>query len=402
MASEQVEQSLICSVHNISELSDIRAEGVKTSDFEHFGNMFNYISEHAVKYTELPSRILLEEEFPNFKWINPEDNIKYYADLIRKAGMKREIQSAISRIIDTLDGNDKPEAVIDSAISKMVSLKRSKNVSRSFTDRDALRRYDLYMRKRELTKEGTPSGLSTGLRALDERLIGFAPGNVALIEGYQGTGKSWVALNMGVHAYNQGGRVVLASPEMTTEEMEYRWDAIQACRLNLQFPSESLTFGQEINSAEYREFLEKMSNREDWVTFDSADGESFDENSIMAIAEEIRPSLLIVDGLYLIRGQDGSIGDWRSMVSIANNLKAMATRLKCVVLITTQMNEEGDGATTAFSKYVEQPMDFVFWLRQTGDWSVDERQIVIKKMRSGRLHRAPITIDFMPDKGRIG
>lgn len=405
MKDEEYESNLICSIEESSDLSNIRLKGVSIDDFRFHPNVFNFICEHESEYGSVPSQSLIKAEFPAFEFVDASEfDIGYLADQVVKAATRRRSENVIDKGIDLLATEDDPNKALDYLLSKLGDTKRTRHVTSSFTDRDALRRYDLFLRKRQMTETGRPIGISTGLKVLDERLIGMNPGSVNLIVGYTGVGKSWISLAMGVKGYIDGMKVLYISPEMPIEEMENRWDSIYGAHLSVQLSSEALIYGQEIDDAEYKKFLEASSNRADWITADSDNGRPFDSDAISSLADEHSPDLLVVDGLYLIRGRDGSIGNWSSMVDIANSLKALATRKKCVVVATTQA-ADGDNpgdSSTAYSRYLNQPMDLIFWLNHTSDLDPNKRTITITKMRSGLAPRGKITINFYPDEGRIG
>ena len=66
------------------------------------------------------------------------------------------------------------------------------------------------------------NGLSTGLRDVDAKLGGLAPGEMIVIAGRPSTGKSTIALNIGRITAMAGKGVLYISPEMTAREFGFR------------------------------------------------------------------------------------------------------------------------------------------------------------------------------------
>lgn len=396
MDLEEMEIGLISSIRSLDDVSDLRLRGLKVDDFSFYPNIYDFICRHINDHEKLPSRKVLDVEFPEVEFEEATDDLGYLTECVINASIKRGAESAIGRGIDLLTQED-PNVAIDYLVGRLAGLKRVKKISKSYTDRDALKRYDLYIRKRKSTLAGEPLGIKTGLSALDARMIGWNPGNCILLIGYQGVGKSWYSLQMGIEGYLAKKKVLYLSPEMAVEDVEARWDTMLANRLDYELSNEAILYGRKLDQDEYKDFLEEASDRSDWITADSADGRPFDSESISALAEEYDPDLLIIDGLYLVRGNDGSIGDWQSMVQIANGLKALATRKKCVVICTSQ-TADSEGRI-AYSRYLGQPMDFMLWMYAKPEEDENLRHIQITKMRSGKRPDKPMDIRFLPDQG---
>lgn len=69
---------------------------------------------------------------------------------------------------------------------------------------------------------GETFGLSTGLKKFDDIVGGFLPGNLIVLAGRPGHGKTSLALQMAEHQARQGVRVGFVSLEMTAQELGFR------------------------------------------------------------------------------------------------------------------------------------------------------------------------------------
>ena len=395
---KDVELNIIASIKNPADLSSLRISGLRRGDFLFHANLYDFYCKHIEKYESIPSSAVLKSEFPDLELPKIDyKSVAYFTDTIIREGIRRESRVILSRAIDILE-NDDPMKAIDYIGDRLFQLKRTRKISRNYTDKNALIRYDMYMLKRKEVIKGKPIGLRTGLDIFDEKMIGWNPGNFILLVGYKGVGKSFVAIEEGIISYRDKKRIVFVSPEMPVEEVELRWDSLMMRHDGVELNSEALIYGNKIDVEKYKEFLKRISFREDWVTLDSQDGRPFDIGSLESIADEYNPDLFIIDGLYLIRDEEGKVGEWSSMVTAANKLKTLATRKKIVILATSQC-KDAEGRL-AYAKYLSQPVDTLLWISEDLD-KEDVRHITVQNMRSGKKPDKVAIVKFDPAKGII-
>lgn len=399
MEVKDIELQIISSIESASNLSDLKVKGLRRDDFFYHKNLYIFICEQIEKYGTAPSKNLINAEFPEIQLPEPDSqSTGFFVDSVVKNSIKRGAESILSRAIDILQVDD-PLKAIDYIGDHLFQLKRMRKTSRSYTDKDALLRYDFYITKRKSTIKGSPVGIKTGFNIFEERMIGWNPGNLILVVGYKGIGKSFLALKVGITAYDDGYSVVFVSPEMPINDVDLRWDTMRARQYNFEFSNEALTYGLQLDQEKYKEFLNIVSDRSDWITYDSADGKPFDIDSLESIADEHSPDLMVVDGLYLIRDEDGRVGDWSNMVTVSNKLKALATRKKMVIFMTSQAKD--NEGRIAYSKYLSQPVDFMLWLAKNAGYD-NVIDVTVQHMRSGRKPDKASSIKFVPDKGIMG
>lgn len=81
---------------------------------------------------------------------------------------------------------------------------------------------DLAAELRAAWKSPTPHGVSTGLKSLDALLGGIRPGEITILTGHTGSGKSALATAIGLNLATAGHAVLLASLELTTTDVMWR------------------------------------------------------------------------------------------------------------------------------------------------------------------------------------
>lgn len=178
------------------------------------------------------------------------------------------------------------------------------------------------------------SGLSTGFRDLDNAIGGWRPGNLIILAGETGGGKSALALAFAVHAANAGNRVCIVSAEMLTAEVHERVassaSSIDALRVRRQQLSDT--------------------ERERWVAAVERAAklpiQLIDNNrnlqtlihSLRSIHRRERLALVIVDYAQLIQS-DGANRE-REVANVSASFKGLAADLQIPVIALAQLNDE--------------------------------------------------------------
>ncbi len=154
-------------------------------------------------------------------------NIKSYADIIRECFILRELMHAGSEII-SLANNTKQrniDVILDNAEQKIFSIKDLNVVNKQFSNiRDLLNRV---IERVTIMAQREDKSLATGIAShyyeLDKYTSGLQPGELIIIAGRPGMGKSSFALNIAENiALKNKLPVVVFSLEMTAEQLAQR------------------------------------------------------------------------------------------------------------------------------------------------------------------------------------
>ncbi|MFN0207541.1 MAG: replicative DNA helicase [Planctomycetota bacterium] len=254
------------------------------------------------------------------------------------------------------------------------------------------------------------TGIETGFFDLDDLTTGFQPGQLVIVAGRPGMGKTAFALNVAVNAATSylnpsGGRpkigVALFSMEMGSDELTNRIlcsdagvdsHALRTGRL----PTEQLSY---LSDAAGR-----LSQANVWID-DSATQTPF---TIRARARRLKArgelNLVIVDYLQLITAP-GHENRVQEISSISRSLKSLARELRVPVIALSQLNRSTEKeerrprmADLRESGSIEQDADVVLLLyreevyKRTED-NAGKAELIIAKQRNGPTDTVMLAFD---------
>lgn len=190
-------------------------------------------------------------------------------------------------------------------------------------------------------------GVPTGYQTLDHLTLGLQGGDIVVIPGRTGMGKSWILAKMAHAAWTHGHYVGLSSMEMSLVPLARRWVGLETL-LNPNL----IRSGQLTTQAE-----QHLINRVNEMNQSPQGGRSvfmagdfskrvgqvermFDENELDA---------LYIDAAYLLTPEGrrtGTISRWERIADVIQELKVIALKVNRPIIITVQMNRNVKKSTT--------------------------------------------------------
>ena len=221
---------------------------------------------------------------------------------------------------------------------------------------------------------------------------------------------SWLALYLSCIAYSLGKRVLFFSPELSIVELEARWDTIMGKITGYEFSNMGLVRGTLSNPTEYKDWLEQISDRSDWM---SVVGDAYKKaltlGSIEDITAKFQPDIVVVDGIYLIKDSKKNINTWEKVMNVTYGLKSLATSRNIVVLASNQL---GRGSTeketpsideVGYSFAFAQAVDQCLIISKTENATIEEKRRLIRLTGVRTGVELPATeVEWDVDKGILG
>jgi replicative DNA helicase len=249
---------------------------------------------------------------------------------------------------------------------------------------------------------GTMSGIPFGLPYLDVISDGAQPGDTVAIVGRPGTGKTYLCLNCANQAYDFGEVPLIVSMEMSPQQCVRRILALRSGVPASLIRLGRLSFwGREQLLAEVSHLREVRGERPFYIFKGSLDSTVEDLESWV---RDLRPTVLYVDGAYLLRSKRHMDKRWERVTYTAEFLKSLADHFAIPVVETYQFNRRGPGrlGNIAYSDAIPQLASIVLSLtdedrgrRRTMSWGgTSYKMVELLKGREGERGRFRLLFDM--------
>jgi len=203
-------------------------------------------------------------------------------------------------------------------------------------------------------RDGHLSGISTGLKDLDEKLGGLQSSDLVILAGRPAMGKTSLATNIAFHIaksynsehntdgsvkVNDGGIVAFFSLEMSSEQLATRIISEQSA-----ISSEKIRRGQ-INEEEFRRIVEVSQEMQSLPLYiDDTGGIMVAQLAARArrLKRQRGLGLIVIDYLQLLAGSANKAAQGRvqEMTEITTSLKALAKELNVPILALSQLSRQ--------------------------------------------------------------
>jgi replicative DNA helicase len=230
---------------------------ITENDFTEGKQAFNFIKQYVIEHKDTPSASTVAEEV-EFEYIDTHDKLQYLCKTLKSNSAKRMVfdilQNQASDKFNQLKGAD----FVDWLQQEVTNIKDRTDTHTSLGTNFATNgteRLEWY--KEAEQKEGFMS-VPTPYNALTEAMAGGNDlGDYVLLMAYSNQGKSWIASQFGLTAWNNGFGVIHYSPELSKRQTIQRLDTLQGHFSNVHLQTGELF---EKVKKEYVEYLENFSD----------------------------------------------------------------------------------------------------------------------------------------------
>jgi len=328
-------------------------------------------------------------------------NINAYSRIVReRAALRRLIGTAKDiqdMAISDIEMNASEKA--DKAIRLIQSVQQPAQFAQVQTLEQLLPDY-LDELDRRLELEGNIDGLSTGFKALDNKLKGLKPGQLIVLGARPGAGKTALALNIAQHvAINQAKRVLFFSLEMSSNELLDRLIASTGNYLLQHMKS-----GEAVHFHGFGDTFERVKN----APLNLCDLPHMNLATIGAIARKQQYQsgldLIVIDYLQLLGGENNKETPYEKASKISRAAKLLAKSLNVPVILLSQLSRENEkradkrpiAADLRDSGSIEQDADIILFIYRDDMYNENSpnkgtAEIIINKGRNietGTVHVA--------------
>ena len=325
-------------------------------------------------------------------------HVSQYAAIVRDKSRRRQL-ARLGRTISDISQDDQRSAdeLTEQAEQEFLNLSRQDAVNEpSQLETLSSDRYDHYATLYEADDPTAYYGVRTGFASLDDKLTGLAPGQLIVLAGRPGMGKTAFALDIAWNvAVQQQKSVCLISLEMSKEEVFDRLLSKQ-----LAIPSWRLARG-DLTEEQFTQMgptLDRFANHPLFIDDDPCSDLGHLRSKARRQQLQHGLDLLIVDYLQLIEVTDKTVGENQTqrITHISKSLKRLARELDCPVLALSQLSRECERRTDKRpllsdlrdSGSIEQDGDRILMLYREGEYiedcdDPDLTDIFLRKNRHG-------------------
>ncbi len=291
---------------------------------------------------------------------------EHYAHLVRDKAVRRNlIHASIDIHTWARDEEQEPAGILDRSEEAIFALARDPRRGAVRSMRAvAFEELDRLDRAVEIGQNvnGTPSGLAS----LDEMTQGFQAGDMILLAGRPGTGKTALAHACALNAAAQGFATLIFSLEMSEGQVVQRMISSEARVNSLRLRSGMLCavgWGGEHEHVNITRAVGRIGDLPLYVDDSSLVTTLEIRARARRLAKEVPLGFIIIDYLQLIRGDGGHRSRVQEVGEIAHALKGLARELHVPVLALSQLSRNVE--------HREDKRPMLSDLRESGDLESD-------------------------------
>lgn len=381
------EKNLISKILLERDMSAVTDAGVKRQFFadNDARDAFEMITEHLVKYSQVPTVETFKKDYPTFRLRDAADSIQYYIDTVVSNHQSRILEEGLMEATDLFEEgfHDDSKMVVARTLSRLnEEIAGSRVTDLTQTSLKRMERYKAYR-----TNDGSLKGISTGFTSIDNVTGGLQKKQLVVFVGPPKAGKTTIMLLSDMAAHKAYYRPLFIGFEMSNEEQEERHDAIRA-----RVSHKKLRDGT-LSKAEYEQ-IEKMMKRMEMappMIFSEDANSTLTISGVAAQIERYDPDVVFIDGVYMMEDENGERkGSPQALTNITRGLKQMAKNKDLPVCISTQVLEwkmdRKKGVTSGsigYSSSFIQDADNVIAVQNTDDDDIKLLKVVMGRNNPG-------------------
>ena len=358
------------------------------------GIPFDFITvTNAIKEKGLEGKVPNDYVLGLTEFLPAPANTKYYAEIIKKKAILRRLISMSSEIATICyEEPEDIEEVLNIAEKRLFDIVSSKAIRYRSAEElsDDLIEYLESLKNRKTVITGVPSGF----KDLDSMTNGFQEGDLIVIAGRPGMGKTSLAVNIALNAsLNYGRKIGIFTLEMSARQLALKMIAslsgVDMRKLRTGF-FEGGEWDMVVRA------IDKLKNAKIYIDETSLLTSIDIRTKARKLKMEKDIDLLIIDYLQLIEGKSSSVNRTQQISEISRSLKILAKELNIPVIALSQLNRAVESredkrptpADLRESGSIEQDADIIMLLYRDEVYNKNTKEggvaeINIAKQRNG-------------------
>lgn len=345
-------------INSILESKDVGVLFTQSSDdlFSGYGDVWAWTKDYYKKHKAIPHIDLVQVEFTDFEYIETKGPSIYHMDKLRKNHVRARMKNIMMQAANAIDEGD-PEEIKERLQRSVASLDKYSGSAKDTNIMDFEVAEDYYdeLRKKAEQMGGTP-GIQTGISFFDANYTsGLSGGDLVIIFGYTGRGKSIFSTLICCNAYAQSFKPMIVTLEMNAQKVQQRAWTIMGSGL---FRNSSLALG-DLPADNFRTFRNRYEGKGKFITVTNDGMNELTPNVLQAKIDQHKPDLLVVDYAQLMSDNAKNDNMTARMMNMSKEFKALATANDIPIILISSATPESNSAVTEAPR-VEQ----VAWSKQ--------------------------------------
>lgn len=382
--------SLLTDVH----LLELLNHDIKDWLTPNYSSVYQTVTYYYFRYGKIPSTDLLRHELTQRYKANYSSKLKeyeaildqvlitefpdsvtpkYVIDELRKDFRKRTLSDTLKQTVDNLKKGEIEECykgLTDLVLSTSDS-KYKEFIEQGNAVEEALDDWKNYEENEFVEQE---VGVLCGINEIDERIFGLKPGELGVVSGRPGIGKSTLLLNFAYYPFFYMDKNVLyVSLEMRKGQVKMRMHSRGAL-----IPYSKLKTRKLENESKntYKTYLETLGQKKGiFYILDipfKVDA-AYIESHLVRLMRGFDIDLVVVDYLGNMNAKSAYGAKWESQGEACVELRELARKYKLPLWTATQLtrssteSENLDTQHIAYSDMIAQTADFIFGIYETKD-----------------------------------
>ena len=332
---------IISKILQTQDMSILEENQITADYFPEYEDEINFIFSHYNKYGNVPDKATFLSNFSDFELVDVQESDRYLIDTIREEYLYYKSVPVVNNVAKLMK-TDSNQAV-EYMLTAMKELQPNYSITGTDIIKDALSRFDAFEERKEKQEDWF---FTTGFEELDDLTHGIQRGEeLFVLFARTNQGKSWVLEKICTHVWQLGFNVGYVSPEMSANNIGYRFDTLYN-----QFSNKGLMWGNKgVDEGSYRDYIEKLKqNKAKFIVSTPMDfGRQVTVSKLKSWVRQYRLDMIAIDGITYMTDERFRRGDSKtiSLTNISEDLMELSIELKIPVLIVVQANRNGATAT---------------------------------------------------------
>jgi replicative DNA helicase len=363
-----------------------------------YGDMWQGLKDYHAKYHAVPDAEVFKDSYTDFEIVDVTGPTEYYLDELRSEFIKARTDSIITKGANALDNGNAPEAVLAKLQESLAKLNKfnAGAVDMNIMDIDAAKEHYEEVAARAEAMGGQP-GIPFGVSFIDSAYTsGAAPGDLIVVLGWTGRGKSLTATLFACNAHDCGFTPMIVSLEMSGSKVRDRVYTIKGSGL---FKNSELALGA-VSVDSLRDFKAKQADKPEFIVVTNEGVSELTPNVVEAKIDQHKPRMVIIDYAQLASDNANSENMTQRMMNQSKEYKRLAVKKQVVIVLISSATAESASSSNepptieqvAWSRQLAYDADLAFAIHKYDESNLIA--VVCRKNRNGPLFAGVLNWDI--------